>query len=481
LADGVDLVDEDNRRRGFASLLEEVADARCTDADEHLHELRAARLKKGHPSLPGGGLGQERLAGARGPHQEYPLRNARAQPHEALRVLQKVDDLPQLRDRLVAAAHVLESDAYLLRAHNDGFALADSENPSGAAEPHPPVHRIPDGADHRERQYVPYEERTYRIGRSSDGVGHSGSIQLLDQGRILCGRDGHEGRPGVRSGPLCRVYQQPADLALIDRDLQNLAGPEPALELAVGDLHLPEQLWCQYELLKQPHGQQPDQEVTQQKAGLPPPPLLFLLSFLIVVFPFVSLAIHGELPSLWCARHSAGSPSMEHAMIGVYRGSVYAPRPEPTRARPPVRSTPAGRCDCDQVILEPAVGAEEAGQPRDLARAALMGVPAVGEERNRWQKEEQPQQGERAWGNSPQDYDYDANDEFVENGADSQGESVHGVIMQEGIAARVRGQQHHKWQDNRQQYLARIAQAGESPLALGRSVGFVDLEGLFAR
>ena len=42
-ADGVDLVDEDDGRRLLAGRLEEVADPAGADADEHLHEVRAAR------------------------------------------------------------------------------------------------------------------------------------------------------------------------------------------------------------------------------------------------------------------------------------------------------------------------------------------------------------------------------------------------------------------------------------------------------
>src|SRR4029079_4439620 len=41
-ADRVDLVDEDDARAVALGLVEEVADAAGADADEHLHELRAA-------------------------------------------------------------------------------------------------------------------------------------------------------------------------------------------------------------------------------------------------------------------------------------------------------------------------------------------------------------------------------------------------------------------------------------------------------
>ena len=42
LADRVDLVQEHQRRRLLLRLLEQLANARGAEADEHLHELRAA-------------------------------------------------------------------------------------------------------------------------------------------------------------------------------------------------------------------------------------------------------------------------------------------------------------------------------------------------------------------------------------------------------------------------------------------------------
>ena len=48
LADGVNLVDEDNARRLFLRLLKEIAHLRCTHADEHLDKFRAAHREKRH-------------------------------------------------------------------------------------------------------------------------------------------------------------------------------------------------------------------------------------------------------------------------------------------------------------------------------------------------------------------------------------------------------------------------------------------------
>ena len=47
-ADRVDFVDEDDARRVFLALLEQIADARRADADEHLDEVRSTREEERH-------------------------------------------------------------------------------------------------------------------------------------------------------------------------------------------------------------------------------------------------------------------------------------------------------------------------------------------------------------------------------------------------------------------------------------------------
>ena len=64
-ADRVDLVDEDDAGRVLLALLEQVADARGADADEHLDEVRAADREERHVGLAGDGAREQRLAGAR--------------------------------------------------------------------------------------------------------------------------------------------------------------------------------------------------------------------------------------------------------------------------------------------------------------------------------------------------------------------------------------------------------------------------------
>ena len=78
LADGVDFVDEDDARRFFFGLLEEVTDFRCAHADEHLNELGACNREERHVSLARDGFREHRLAGARRADEQHAFRHLRA-------------------------------------------------------------------------------------------------------------------------------------------------------------------------------------------------------------------------------------------------------------------------------------------------------------------------------------------------------------------------------------------------------------------
>ncbi len=92
-ADGVELVDEDDRGRVLARLFEQLADPGGAEAGEHLHERRRALRVELRARLAGDRLREQRLARAGRPVEQDPLRNAGAEALEALRVAQEVDDL----------------------------------------------------------------------------------------------------------------------------------------------------------------------------------------------------------------------------------------------------------------------------------------------------------------------------------------------------------------------------------------------------
>ena len=113
-ADGVDLVDEDDGWRGLLGLIEEIPHAAGTDADEHLHEVRAGDREERHTRLAGDGPGQQRLPRAGRPVQQHALGDLGAHRLEAGRVLEELLDLLELLDGFVASGHVGERDLDVL-------------------------------------------------------------------------------------------------------------------------------------------------------------------------------------------------------------------------------------------------------------------------------------------------------------------------------------------------------------------------------
>ena len=132
-ADGVDLVHEDDAGARLLRLLEQVADARGADADEHLDEVRAGDGEERHARLAGDGAREQRLAGAGRPVEQDALRDPRAERLELLRVLEELLDLVQLLDRLVHAGDVLEADLRRVGRHPLRARLAEAHHLRAAA------------------------------------------------------------------------------------------------------------------------------------------------------------------------------------------------------------------------------------------------------------------------------------------------------------------------------------------------------------
>ena len=106
LPDGIDLVDEDDRRGALARLGEEIAYPGRPDADEQLHEARSAHREERDLGLARHGTGQERLAGARRPHhQDAPGRHG-ARLGIALGLLEEVDHLADLHLGALITGHI---------------------------------------------------------------------------------------------------------------------------------------------------------------------------------------------------------------------------------------------------------------------------------------------------------------------------------------------------------------------------------------
>src|SRR5262245_55054560 len=123
----IDFIDEDDTGRILLALLEQVAHAARTHADEHLDEIRTRDGKEWNTGLAGDGARQKGLTGSRRSNQQHALRNATAQLLEFLRLAQKLDDLLQFLLGFLDTRHVLERDLFLLRGMQPGAALTEAQ------------------------------------------------------------------------------------------------------------------------------------------------------------------------------------------------------------------------------------------------------------------------------------------------------------------------------------------------------------------
>ena len=124
-ADRIDFVDEDDAGCVLLALLEEVADARRANADEHLDEVGTADREERHVGLAGDRAREKRLARSRRAHEEHALGDAATELLELLRLAQEVDDLLQFFLGFVHAGDVLERHLLLRAGRQLRLALAE--------------------------------------------------------------------------------------------------------------------------------------------------------------------------------------------------------------------------------------------------------------------------------------------------------------------------------------------------------------------
>src|SRR6266487_1636500 len=122
---GVDLVDENDARRGFFALLEHVADAACANAYEHFNKVGAADGKERDIRLTRDGARQKRLARARRPHHQNALWNAAAEFLKFLRVTQKFDELLHFVFGFLDTGDITKCDFVLVSGEHARFGLAE--------------------------------------------------------------------------------------------------------------------------------------------------------------------------------------------------------------------------------------------------------------------------------------------------------------------------------------------------------------------
>ena len=259
-ADSVDLVDEHDRRGVLLRLLEQVAHASRSYADEHLDEVRPADGVEGDAGLARDRAREERLARPRRPEQEHAARDLRAHRLELRGVLQVLLDLLQLLDRLVDAGHIRERRLRLV--------LRDLLRPRLTELHHAPAARLrlvhdpdegPDDQDHGDELDQEPDERRPLLGI---GVDLDAALQHLLRERLL-----HT--VGIADGVGRAVVELTVDrlIAFHERRRLHLARLESGPELV--ELHLGGRALPVRERDEQPDTDEHDEQVQRRAAEEP--------------------------------------------------------------------------------------------------------------------------------------------------------------------------------------------------------------------
>ncbi len=175
-ADGVDLVDEDDRRRLLLRSLEQVAHAGRAHAHEHLHEVGARDRDEGNPGLAGHGPRDQGLTGAGRPDEQDPLGDPSADLFELARRLQEADDLGDLFFHRAVAGHVGERGLGLVGVVDLGARAPDVHHRAHLSL-RAPGDQEPDRADEHEGQQID-EQCPEDVARS--GLVVAGDVVLLE-------------------------------------------------------------------------------------------------------------------------------------------------------------------------------------------------------------------------------------------------------------------------------------------------------------
>ena len=132
-ADGVDLVDEDDRRGVRLGLLEQVTDPGGTDTDEHLDEVGTGDRVERDARLAGDGAREQGLARSGRAVQQHALGDLGADGLELRRLLEELLDLLELLDGLVGTRDVGERRLRGVLGDQLGLRLPEVHHPGAAA------------------------------------------------------------------------------------------------------------------------------------------------------------------------------------------------------------------------------------------------------------------------------------------------------------------------------------------------------------
>ena len=131
-ANGINLIDEDDTRTIFLRLLKQVTHARCTNTDEHFHEVRARDGVERNARLTCNGAGKKGFTSTRRAIEQHAARNLRAKLVVARWVFQEVLDFLQLIHCFISARNILKGVGRHVLGQFLRLGTANAEHAAGA-------------------------------------------------------------------------------------------------------------------------------------------------------------------------------------------------------------------------------------------------------------------------------------------------------------------------------------------------------------
>ena len=154
----VDLIYENDRRRGFLCLLEKVTDTGRADTYVKLNEIGAGDRQKLYAGFSRDRLGKKCFTCTRRAYQQYAFGYSRAEIDIFFRVLKKINDLLQLRLFLVSTSHVGKRDLVVLIVELLSARLAELHGGTCASAAAGSVHHIcPEYKENSHYQQIGYK------------------------------------------------------------------------------------------------------------------------------------------------------------------------------------------------------------------------------------------------------------------------------------------------------------------------------------
>src|SRR5262245_52059766 len=191
---GVNFVDKNDAGRGFLSLLEHVANARGTDADKHLHKVRAADREKRYVSFTSDGARQQGFASSGRADHQHALGNTATQFLKFLRIAQELDQFLNFILGFLYSGHVAKRDLVFVTGEHARLGLAKVQRPFAG---HPDLlakQKIKDQKEKRDRQETHHCLREH-VRFCFDGGLHAGVsellLQIIGEIQIDGGAEGH--------------------------------------------------------------------------------------------------------------------------------------------------------------------------------------------------------------------------------------------------------------------------------------------------